>query len=162
EKGSLRENVDSIRDEPRKCVRLMAKVARAVEYAHSRGVLHRDLKPGNILLDDRGEPLVSDFGLAKLLDANNDLTRSLTTFGAAATGLLLGAAAVWLFRGELAHEQPGSGVYDRYLQGLFTDVTHPTAVSSIGISVPVQNPSNPFTAPDHTSPGGFDPRPADI
>jgi TolB-like protein/tRNA A-37 threonylcarbamoyl transferase component Bud32 len=83
EKGSLRENVASLRDEPRKCVHLMAKVARAVEYAHSRGVLHRDLKPGNILLDDRGEPLVSDFGLAKLLDANNDLTRSLTTFGTA-------------------------------------------------------------------------------
>ena len=81
--------------------------------------------------------------------------------GAATTGLLLGAAAVWLFRGELAHEQPGSGVSDRYLQGLFTNVTDPTAVSSIGISVPVQNPSNPFTAPDHTSPGGFDARPAD-
>jgi hypothetical protein len=81
--------------------------------------------------------------------------------GAAAAGLLFGAAAVWLFRGELAHEQPGSGVSDRYLQGLFTDVTHPTAVTSIGISVPVQNPSDPFTAPDHTYPGGFDPRPAD-
>src|SRR5437660_12032448 len=61
----------------------MAKVAHAVEYAHSRGVLHRDLKPGNILLNDRGEPLASDFGLAKLLDGNNDLTRSLTTFGTA-------------------------------------------------------------------------------
>src|ERR1043166_8705190 len=83
EKGSLHENAASLRDEPRKCVQLMAKVARAVDYAHSRGVLHRDLKPGNILLNDRGEPLVSDFGLAKLLDGNNDLTRSLTTFGTA-------------------------------------------------------------------------------
>ena len=83
EKGSLRENAASLRDEPRKCVQLMAKVARAVDYAHSRGVLHRDLKPGNILLNDQGEPLVSDFGLAKLLDGDNDLTRSLTTFGTA-------------------------------------------------------------------------------
>src|SRR5205823_347638 len=81
--GSLREHLASLRDEPRKCVQLMAKVARAIEYAHSRGVLHRDIKPGNILLNDRGEPLVSDFGLAKLMDGNNDLTRSLTTFGTA-------------------------------------------------------------------------------
>jgi serine/threonine protein kinase len=424
EKGSLQENAASLRDQPRKCVQLMAKVAHAVEYAHSRGVLHRDLKPGNILLNDRGEPLVSDFGLAKLLDGNNDLTRSLTTFGtagfiapeqagdaavdltpvadvyslgavlfnvligrppflgsnpvsvirqasetqapklrslapsldrdleticarclerdpkaryqsagdlaadlerwlsgrpivarpvsppariwrwsqrnpklvgAATAGLLLGAAAVWLFRGELfpasqfnppdrsiavlpftdssetkdqkylgdgiseeilrtlaqvdglrvvgrassfslkgkntkevgeklnvgnvlegslqrqgnrvrvtaelidthngfrvwtetydreldgafalqdeiarsiaealtikfavrlsAHEQPGKGVYDRYLQGLFTDVTHSPGVTRIGASVPVQNPSDPLTSPDYTSPGDFD------
>ena len=83
EKGSLCENVAFLRAKPRTCVELMAKVARAVEYAHSRGVLHRDIKPGNILLNDRDEPLVSDFGLAKLLDGNNDLTRSLTTFGTA-------------------------------------------------------------------------------
>src|SRR6266480_1053917 len=426
DKGSLQENAASLRDEPRKCVQLMAKVAHAVEYAHSRGVLHRDIKPGNILINDRGEPLVSDFGLAKLLDGNNDLTRSLTTFGtagfiapeqangaaadftpaadvyslgavlfnvlagrppflgsnpvsvirqasetqapklrslapsldrdleticarclerdpkaryqsagdlaadlerwlvgrpivarpvsapariwrwsrrnpklvgAATAGLLLGAAAVWLFRSELfrasqfnppdrsiavlpftdssetkdqeylcdgiseeilhtlvqvdglrvsgrtssfslkgkntkevgeklnvgnvlegslqrqgnsvrvtaelidalsgfrvwtetydresdgafalqdeiarsivdalkikfgvrvsAHEQPGSGVYDLYLQGLFTDVTRRTGVSGVGISVPVQNPSDPFTVPDYTSAGDFDPR----
>src|SRR6266496_179198 len=399
ENGSLHENVASLRYEPRKCVQLMAKVARAVEYAHSRGVLHRDIKPGNILLNDRGEPLVSDFGLAKLLDGNNDLTpaadvyslgavlfnvlagrppflgsnpvsvirkaseteapklrslapsldRDLETIcarclerdpkaryqsagdlaadlerwldgrpivarpvsppariwrwsqrnpklvGAATAGLLLGAAAVWLFRAELfrasqfdppdrtiavlpftdssvtkdqeylcdgiseeilntlaqvdglrvvgrassfslkgkntkevgeklnvgnvlegslqrqgkhvrvtaelidarngfrvwtetydreldgafalqdeiarsiadalkikfavrlsAHEQPGNGVYDRDLQGLFTDVTQPTGVSSIGASVPVRNPSDKFTVPDYTSPGGFD------
>jgi serine/threonine protein kinase len=94
EKGSLQENAASLRDEPRKCVQLMAKVAHAVEYAHNRGVLHRDLKPGNILLNDRCEPLVSDFGLAKLLDGNTDLTRSLTTFGTA---------------GFIAPEQAGDG-----------------------------------------------------
>jgi len=426
ENGSLQENAPSLRNAPRTCVQLMAKVARAVEYAHSRGVLHRDIKPGNILLNDRSEPLVSDFGLAKLLDGNNDLTRSLTTFGtagfiapeqaghaavdftpvadvyslgavlfnvlagrppflgpnpvsvirqasetqapklrslapsldrdleticsrclerdpkaryqsagdlaadlerwldgrpivarpvsppariwrwsqrnpklvgAAVAGLLLGAATVWPFRGELfrpsqfnppdrsiavlpftdsseskdqeylcdgvseeildtlaqveglrvagrtssfslkgrttkevgkklnvgnvlegslqrqgnrvrvtaelidarngfrvwtetydrelegafalqdeiarsivdalkiklgvrvsAHEQPGNNVYDRYLQGLFTDVTHPTGVSGADISVPVQNPSDSFTVPNYTSAGDLDPR----
>src|SRR6266568_8390604 len=79
--GSLHDAAPTLRNEPRKCVQLMAKVARAVEYAHSREILHRDLKPGNILLDGRGEPLVSDFGLAKWLDANKELTKSLTTFG---------------------------------------------------------------------------------
>jgi serine/threonine protein kinase len=324
EKGSLHENAASLRDEPRRCVQLMANVARAVEYAHSRGVLHRDIKPGNILLNDRGEPLVSDFGLAKLLDGNNDLTRSLTTFGtagfiapeqaggaaadftpaadvyslgavlftviagrppflgsnpvfvirqasetqapklrslapwldrdleticarclerdpkaryqsardlaadlerwldgrpivarpvsppariwrwsrrnpklvgAATAGLVLGAAAVSLFHAEFfrasqlnppdktvavlpvsdasetkdqgyklavrpsPQEQPVNGTYDFYLQRLFTDVTHP--ISSTGISVPLQNPSNPFTVPDYTFSGGFDQRRAD-
>src|SRR5262249_39188411 len=81
--GSLYNAAASLRNEPRKCVELVAKVARAVEYAHGRGVLHGDLKPGNILLDGRGEPLVSDFGLAKWLNANTDLTTSLTTFGTA-------------------------------------------------------------------------------
>ena len=79
--GSLLENQAALRSDTRTAVALMAKVSRAVEYAHSRGILHRDLKPGNILLDGRGEPLVSDFGLAKWLDANKDLTKSLTTFG---------------------------------------------------------------------------------
>src|SRR5262249_5230867 len=81
--GSLQHAASSLRNDPHKCVELMAKVARAVDYAHSRGILHRDLKPGNILLDEHGEPLVSDFGLAKWLDANSDLTKSLTSFGTA-------------------------------------------------------------------------------
>ncbi len=79
--GSLMENRASLHAEIRRAVGLAAKVARAVEYAHSRGILHRDLKPGNILLDGHGEPLVSDFGLAKWLDESSDLTRTLTIFG---------------------------------------------------------------------------------
>ena len=79
--GSLLDAAPALRNEPRRSVELMAKVARAVQYAHGHGILHRDLKPGNILLDGRGEPLVSDFGLAKWLDTTSDVTRTLTIFG---------------------------------------------------------------------------------
>src|SRR5215831_12569928 len=79
--GSLQKAEPAVRNEPRECVRLMAKLARAVQYAHEHGVLHRDLKPGNILLDGHGEPFVTDFGLAKWLDTRTDLTRTLTIFG---------------------------------------------------------------------------------
>jgi serine/threonine protein kinase/tetratricopeptide (TPR) repeat protein len=79
--GSLQEVGPALRNETRQCVALVAKIARAVQYAHGKGILHRDLKPGNILLDGRGEPLVSDFGLAKWLDTASDLTRTLTIFG---------------------------------------------------------------------------------
>src|SRR5207247_7337053 len=51
--GSLFDAGPALRDEPRRSVALMAKVARAVQYAHGHGILHRDLKPGNILLDGR-------------------------------------------------------------------------------------------------------------
>jgi serine/threonine protein kinase/tetratricopeptide (TPR) repeat protein len=79
--GSLLQSEAALHNDGRGAIALMAKVSRAVEFAHSRGILHRDLKPGNILLDGRGEPLVSDFGLAKWLDESSDLTRTLTVFG---------------------------------------------------------------------------------
>jgi serine/threonine protein kinase/tetratricopeptide (TPR) repeat protein len=79
--GSLLDSKDSFRDSPRRAAHLIGTVARAVAHAHGQGILHRDLKPGNILLDARGEPLVSDFGLAKWLDSASELTRTLTVFG---------------------------------------------------------------------------------
>src|SRR5256885_1292532 len=79
--GNLRAAARALRIEPRECVRVMAKVACAIAYAHGKGILHRDLQPGNILLDGNGEPMVSDFGPAKWLDQNSDLTRTLETLG---------------------------------------------------------------------------------
>jgi TolB-like protein/Flp pilus assembly protein TadD/tRNA A-37 threonylcarbamoyl transferase component Bud32 len=79
--GSLRTVAPKFRESPRECVRAMAKVARAIAYSHGKGVLHRDLQPGNILLDENGEPMVSDFGLAKWLNETSELTRTLETLG---------------------------------------------------------------------------------
>jgi WD40 repeat protein/serine/threonine protein kinase len=61
--------------------RLLAVLAHAVHYAHQRGVLHRDLKPTNILLDREGQPHLTDFGLAKLLEANQAITLTGATMG---------------------------------------------------------------------------------
>ncbi|WP_417744548.1 serine/threonine protein kinase [Rosistilla oblonga] len=65
----------------REAARIVSQVARSVEFAHSRGILHRDLKPSNILIDSHGRPLVTDFGLAKQISDDADVTRSGAVLG---------------------------------------------------------------------------------
>ena len=81
EGGQLDEVVRRVPMSIRQAAELIAKVARTVHYAHEHGILHRDIKPGNILLDRKGEPHLTDFGLARLVEAESTMTRTLEVLG---------------------------------------------------------------------------------
>src|SRR5213079_1693936 len=81
EGGQLDEVVRRAPMSIRQAAELIAKVARTVHYAHQHGILHRDIKPGNILLDGKGEPHLTDFGLARLVETESTVTRTMEVLG---------------------------------------------------------------------------------
>jgi serine/threonine protein kinase len=142
--GSLARKVAELVNDPKAAVAMLAKVCRAVDFAHRRGILHRDLKPGNILLDADGTPYVTDFGLAKKVEGDSNLTQSGAIVGTPSymapeqaraekglsTGVDVYALGAILY--ELLTGQPpfrGPTVLDTILQVLEKDAIAPRAVN---------------------------------
>jgi WD40 repeat protein len=143
--GSLARKVTELVKDPKAAVAMFVKVCRAVDFAHRRGILHRDLKPGNILLDADGMPYVTDFGLAKKVEGDSTLTQSGAIVGTpsymapeqarAEKGLTTGVDvyALGAILYELLTGQPpfrGPTVLDTILQVLDKEPAAPRMVNS--------------------------------
>ena len=100
----------------RRAAELISKLARTVHYAHERGILHRDIKPGNILLDAKGEPHLTDFGLARLVETESTVTRTTEVLGTPSY------MAPEQARGDIKAIGPATDVYG--LGAVFYPITH--------------------------------------
>jgi serine/threonine protein kinase/Flp pilus assembly protein TadD len=130
--------------EPERAVQLLLPVVRALAYAHQRGIVHRDIKPSNVLLSEGDWPMLTDYGLAKMLEATSKLTGS-------GVGM-------------------GTPMYMSPEQGQATDVDHRTDIYSTGImlyelltgdvpfqadtpmAIVIQHISSPMPMPRHVNP----------
>lgn len=79
--GSLEDRIAESPLAPREAAELVAKLADAMDHAHQAGVIHRDLKPGNVLFDGKGAPKITDFGLAKKVGEEDSHTRTVSVMG---------------------------------------------------------------------------------
>jgi serine/threonine protein kinase len=133
------------RDIPlKRAVEIAAQVAEALDYAHSQGIVHRDVKPNNILVADDGRPLLADFGLVRSIRDDRHLTNS---------GVMLGTPDY--MAPEQAHGREVDGRADIYALGviLFEMLTgeHPYA-SETPIGVIIKHISEPMPHPSATNP----------
>jgi len=102
---SLSDDVRHSPLDPQRATQLVCTLARAVQFAHEKGIIHRDIKPSNVLIDESGEPRITDFGLAKQIDAADDLTTSGQILGTP------GYMAPEQARGDIGVIGPGTDVY---------------------------------------------------
>lgn len=121
--------------EPQRAAKLMISISEAIEHAHQRGILHRDLKPSNVMLDDQGQPIVTDFGLAKQLD------REVFAGDETTVGAMLGTPAYMAPEQVAGEATTLSDVYSlgAILYSLLTGITPFTGTSPIDIIGKVRN-----------------------
>lgn len=121
----------------REAASLMEKIARAVQHAHERGVLHRDLKPGNVLLDEDGEPHLIDFGLAKWIEQDSGMTL---------TGAFLGTPAYASPEQILGQRRMITTASDIYSLGAILYALLTGRAPVVGDSIPeiIENSKNSF------------------
>ena len=72
--GTLTDRIVNGPMEPGEVTRMVKQIADALDFAHSQGIVHRDFKPGNVLLDERGNTYLADFGLARITEGSSDIT----------------------------------------------------------------------------------------